>query len=270
MQNLTYEEIFEFINANILQPFYELRLKRLNELKLHNVLQRKNPYLFKAKNISTAQDYVIQILQAHLSSQEETIFGGYLEQLARFICGRVYGGFKSSADGIDLEFEKDSVRYIVAIKSGPYWANSQQIARMRSNFQKAKRVLGTNSSKTNIIAVNGCCYGRDNNPDKGDYVKYCGQEFWSFISGDDQLYMRIIEPLDEEASQKDEDFKAAYSKAVNLLTHQFLDEFCSEGIIDWVKLLSFVSSKSMSQKVLAKEKHKTAIKTTRKKNVRER
>jgi len=33
----------------------------------------------------------------------------------------------------------------------------------------------------NIVAVNGCCYGRDNRPDKGDYLKYCGQRFWEFI-----------------------------------------------------------------------------------------
>ena len=46
-----------------------------------------------------------------------------------------------------------------------------------------------------IVAVNGCCYGRDNKPDKGEYYKYCGQVFWEFISGDDELYRDIIEPL---------------------------------------------------------------------------
>lgn len=243
MQNLTYQEIFDYIGENIIKPFYELRLKRLNELLLHSVLKRKNPYLFKAKNITTAQDFVVELLQAHLSSQEETIFGGYLEQLAIFVCSRVYGGFKSSARGIDLEFEKDFVRYIVAIKSGPNWGNSMQIAKMRSDFQQAKRILGTNTSRTNIVAVNGCCYGRDSNPDKGAYLKLCGQEFWTFISGDDSLYMKIIEPLDEEARQKDEAFKAAYDRKVNLLTRQFLDEFCASGDIDWVRLLKFVSSK---------------------------
>lgn len=218
MQNLTHQALTSYIGNNIIQPFYELRLSRLQELSLHNVLRRKNPYLFKAKNITTAQDFVTELLQAHLSSQEETIFGGYLEQLAIFICSREYSGFKSSAGGIDLEFEKDAVRYIVAIKSGPNWGNSMQIAKMRSDFQKAKKILGTNTTKANVIAVNGCCYGRDNRPDKGDYLKLCGQAFWSFISGDDDLYVKIIEPLDEEAKQKDEEFKAAYSRKVNMLT----------------------------------------------------
>ena len=30
----------------------------------------------------------------------------------------------------------------------------------------------------------------DRNPDKGEYFKYCGQEFWNFISGEKNLYIR--------------------------------------------------------------------------------
>jgi hypothetical protein len=66
---------------------------------------------------------------------------------------------------------------------------------MKTNFKQAKRVLGTNTLKINIVAVNGCCYGRENSPDKGDYLKYCGQVFWEFISGNTSLYTEIIEPL---------------------------------------------------------------------------
>jgi hypothetical protein len=248
MQDLIYQEIFAYISDDIIKPFYALRLQRLDELKLNDVLKRKNPYLFKAKNITTAQDFVTEILQAHLSSQEETIFGKYLEDLAIFICSKVYGGFKSSAAGIDLEFEKDAIRYIVSIKSGPQWGNSDQIHKMRQNFNTAKKVLGASSLTRNVQAVNGCCYGRDSRPNKGDYFKLCGQDFWSLISGDDELYVKIIEPLDEEAKQKDEEFKAAYSKKINLLTGQFIEEFCSDGLIDWTKLLKFVSSRPMPKK----------------------
>ncbi len=244
MQNLTHQELFDYIGEKIIKPFYELRLARLHELKLNDVLKRKNPYLFKAKNITTAQDFITEILQAHMSSQEETIFGNYLEELAIFICSHVYGGIKSLSTGIDLDFSKEGKRYIVAIKSGPNWGNSSQIEKMKADFQRAKRVLNQNTSMTNIIAVNGCCYGKDHRPDKGDYLKLCGQAFWSFISGDEDLYVKIIEPLGVEAKQKDEVFKEAYSQKVNLLTAQFLSEFCSDGIIDWNKLLQFVSGQT--------------------------
>jgi hypothetical protein len=245
MSKLTYPEIFEYINTEIIKPFYEYRVAKISEVQLIKVLKRKNPYLFKAKNITTAQDLVTEILQAHISSQEETVFGNYLEELAILICSRAYGGIKSSAEGIDLEFEKNGKKYIVAIKSGPNWANSNQTAKMKLDFQRAKKVLRQSGSMPEIVAVNGCCYGKDNRPDKGDYFKYCGQLFWELISGDEELYIRIIEPLDKQAKEKDESFKEAYSKKVNLLTAEFLNQFCIGGQIDWQRLIKFVSSKNL-------------------------
>ena len=204
---------------------------------------RKNPYLFKAKNILTSEAFVKQLLDAHLSSQEETIFGGFLESLAIFISEKVYGGTKSSAEGIDLEFKRDSVKYIVSIKSGPNWGNSSQITKMVDNFKKAKRVLGTNTTKINIVAVNGCCYGRDNSPDKGNYLKFCGQVFWEFISGDSDLYTEIIEPLGYKAKEKNEEFEKQYAILINKFTTQFSAEFCPKGVIDWKKLVELNSKK---------------------------
>jgi len=63
---------------------------------------------------------------------------------------------------------------------------------MKDDFKRAKRTLGTNVSSQKVIAVNGCCYGKDDNPDKGDYLKLCGQRFWEFISGNENLYTDII------------------------------------------------------------------------------
>ena len=210
-----------------------------------DVLKRKNPYLFKAKNINTAQDLVKTILDAFLSSQEEGIFGGFLEELSIFICGQVYSGQKSSAEGIDLEFEKDSIRYIVSIKSGPNWGNSSQIAKLRDNFRKAKRILSTNISSMNVVAVNGCCYGKNQKPDKGDYLKLCGQQFWEFISGDNNLYTDIIEPLGYQAKEKNEQFMQEYAKVINKFTSEFLGTFCdTEGSILWEEIVKFNSSKA--------------------------
>lgn len=213
-------------------------------LKLNEVLKRKNPYLFKAKDIATAQDIVKLILDAHLSSQEEGIFGGFLEELAIFICNKVYGGRKSSAEGIDLEFDKDSTKYIVTIKSGPNWGNSRQISKMLDDFKKAKKVLKTNAKATNIISVNGCCYGIDDNPDKGDYIKLCGQRFWTFISGDEHLYIKIIEPLGYQAKEKNKQFLQEYGRVINRFTMEFGKNYCSRGgDILWNKLVKFNSGK---------------------------
>ena len=242
MKPITQQEIADYVEANI-QVFHQRRLENLQKLKLMNVVKRKNPYLFKAKNINTAQDFVKTILEAHLSSQEETIFGGFLEGLAIFICEQVYSGQKSAAEGIDLEFERDNIRYIVSIKSGPNWGNSNQVKKMRDNFKKAKRILRTNTSLVNVVAVNGCCYGKNQSPDKGDYLKLCGQRFWEFISGDNNLYTELIEPLGHQAKEKNDQFMEEYAKVVNKFTLEFIKTFCdSDGNILWEEIVKFNSA----------------------------
>ena len=244
MKPITQQEITDYVEANI-QVFHQKRLDSLQKLKLMDVVKRKNPYLFKAKNINTASEFVTTILDAFLSSQEEGIFGGFLEELAIFISSQVYDGRKSSAEGIDLEFEKDSIRYIVSIKSGPNWGNSSQVAKLRDNFRKAKRILRTNTSLANVVAVNGCCYGRDRKPDKGDYLKLCGQKFWEFISGDDNLYTDIIEPLGHQARAKNEQFMQEYAKVINRFTSEFIGKFCdAEGNMLWEEIVKFNSAET--------------------------
>lgn len=242
MKKLKINDVKQYVEKNI-RAFHFTRLQSLENLKLSKILKRKNPYLFKAKNILTAHDLVKTLLDAHLSSQEETIFGDFLEGLAIFINSKEYEGRKSSTEGIDLEYDRGGIRYIVSIKSGPNWGNSSQVKKMRDNFKKVKRVLRTSNSKLQIIAVNGCCYGIDNKPDKGDYFKYCGQLFWELISGNEKLYIDIIEPLGHKAKEKTEEFVKSYSQIINKFTQEFSNDFCDDGIINWEKLVAFNSSK---------------------------
>ncbi len=162
---------------------------------MEELLLRKNPYLFKSKGIDTGIDLVKSLLDAHLSSQEETLFGAFLEGLAIHAAKIVHDGWKSSAIGIDLEFNKSDTRYIISIKSSPDWGNSSQVSKMCDNFKIASRIIRQGDAKVTIKAVNGCCYGRDKKPDKGDYFKYCGQQFWELVSNDSEFYTRIIKPL---------------------------------------------------------------------------
>ncbi|GIK11053.1 MAG: hypothetical protein JETCAE02_28450 [Anaerolineaceae bacterium] len=242
MRQLNPSEVVAFIEENI-GDFHERRAASLRKLQLAQVLKKKNPYLFKAKNINDAHDLVKLLLDAHLSSQEETIFGEFLEKLAIFVCGRVFDGRKSSAERIDLEFMRDDALYIVSVKSGPNWGNSGQVKRMVENFRQAKRILRSSNTKANIQAINGCCYGRDNKPDKGDYLKLCGQEFWRFISDSDRLFVEIIEPLDYQAKERTKEFLVEYSRNLNLFTQEFMDVFCIDGRIDWDKLVRFNSGR---------------------------
>lgn len=118
---------------------------------------------------------------------------------------------------------------------------------MRENFRKAKKVLNTGISSMNVVAVNGCCYGKDRKPNKGDYWKLCGQQFWEFISGDENLYTDIIEPLGHQAKKRNEQFMQEYDKVINKFTFEFMKKFCdSDGNMLWEELVKFNSSKTTS------------------------
>lgn len=247
MPQLNRNEVVQFIENNI-GEFHERRDASLQTLKLTKVLKQKNPYLFKAKNINDAHDLVKLLLDAHLSSQEETIFGNFLEKLAIFVCEKVFRGRKSAAEGIDLEFTRDGVIYIVSVKSGPNWGNSSQIKRMMDNFRQAKRILRAGNNQLNVQAINGCCYGRTGRPDKGDYMKICGQEFWELISDDERIFVDIVEPLGYQAKERTEKFMVEYARVLNLFTREFMDNFCVDGRIDWEKLIRFNSGKKIKKK----------------------
>ncbi len=243
MNQLELSKVTNYVEDNI-GTFHKKRIDVLDRLKLKTVLKKKNPYLFKAKYLLTAEEIIRKLTDAFVSSNEETIFGDWLEGLAIFINKEVYSGWKSGITGIDLEFDKENIRYIVNIKSGPNWGNSSQIAKMKGDFATAIRSLRTSNSGLNVIAVNGCCYGKDNNPDKGNYFKYCGQEFWHFISGQENLYKDIIEPLGHKAKEKNEMFMEFYARMINKFTKEFANDFCDEnGEINWGKLVEFNSGK---------------------------
>lgn len=55
------------------------------QIEIEDSTKTQNPYLFKAKNITTTGELVKGLHDAHLSSQEEGIFGDFLEGLAVFI-----------------------------------------------------------------------------------------------------------------------------------------------------------------------------------------
>ncbi len=252
MKKLNYEKLNRFISSDVIQPFYKIRLDRLESAKLANISKRKNPYLFKAKNIETAGDFAKAVLDAFLSSQEETIFGDLMEDLAIHVCHQVFGGIKAEQGkyhSIDLIFERNSKTYIVGIKSGPNWGNSDQINIMKRNFKKAKQMIRSASGKKDLVSINGCIYGKDNVPHKVNkdpdlsYYKICGQAFWELISGDDQLYKKIIRPLDKEAKKRDEIFKNLYIEKINEMTKDIVKVFYTKNNLDWDKIIEYVSKK---------------------------
>ena len=251
------QAVQEYVEANI-GAFHEKRLHTVQRRPVNEILKRKNPYLFKAKHQDATQ-LIRSILDAFISSQEETLFGEFLEGVAVFVAERVNNGYKHSVDevtGIDLVFEKNNIVYVVDIKSGPNWGNSSQVNKMYRNFSEAIDSLGSRYPHHTIVPVNGCMYGKDRKPRKigkiresgevvGEitYWKICGQDFWYFISNEQQLYLEIIEPLGTGADQRNRAFRDEYDKFINKATTIFLADFLHQDYsVDWDRLTQFVSA----------------------------
>ncbi len=240
MKNLELSEMCEFVNQNIVD-FHDRRIYSLESLDLKKLL-KKNPYLLKAKNISTANELITGLLDAFLSSSEEKLFGDFLEELAVFIAGRTFNGHKSSASGVDLELFKEDIHYVISIKSGTNWGNSSQHQKLMEDLANAVIRIKQSHHVSNVQSVLGICYGKTRTSYLHGYQKVVGQNFWYLISDNTELYKDIIEPIGYRAKEHNEAFYREKSRVVNRFTKLFLDEYCnSSGDINWDKLVEFNS-----------------------------
>ena len=165
MNRIDLDEVREYVNENIV-GFHNAKVKSLEQLSLEKLL-RKNPYLFKAKNINTAGELIANFLEAFLSSSEEKLFGDFLEGLAGFVAEETCGGRKSTASGVDLEFFNQDIHYIVSVKSGPSWGNSSQHAKLEQDLRNAVTRVKQLRRNLNVQPVLGICYGKT----KTSYVR---------------------------------------------------------------------------------------------------
>jgi hypothetical protein len=235
------KKVEDFVHENI-GTFHQARINNLRDLKLKKLIENKNPYLFRARNLNSAADFVAALLEARLSSSEEGSFGSFLEDLAIYVATETCGGQKAPAHGIDIDLTKDGTRYLISVKSGKSWGNSSQHKALRQDFQEAVRIIRQSKYAGRIQPTLGICYGRFRTRDNGLYLHIGGQSFWHLLSDDPNLYTDIIGPLGHEAEQHDEVFKQEKNNAFNRMTREFTIEFCDEaGAIQWPRLVQFVS-----------------------------
>ncbi len=195
------------------------------------------------------------LLDAFLSSSEEKLFGDFLEDLAIFVARKTCSGHKSSAPGIDLEFEDEGIHYIVSVKSGPNWGNSSQHKQLETDLKKAATRMKQSKHGVNVQPVLGICYGKTRTNFYRDVaLKVVGQNFWYLISKNKNLYTDIIEPIGFRAKEHNDSFEQEKTKVVNRFTREFVEQFCdTDGAIDWVRLVEFNSGNYDLDKFIKQE-----------------
>jgi len=118
MNNMYYDEneVIKAI-AEALDEFYTALIGKINDLNIKKIMARKNPYLYRAKAMDNASEIVNSVLNAFISSSEETIFGNCFFEPIAIAASK---GQKSLSEGIDLEIRnrEPNTIYTVAVKSG--------------------------------------------------------------------------------------------------------------------------------------------------------
>lgn len=228
--------------ANGLDNFYKSLIDKTNKLDIKKIMKRKNPYLYRAKAVQNANDIVSSVLDAFVTSSEETIFGNcFFEPLAI----AASGGSKALAEGVDIMIEKkeENTIYAVAVKSGTSVFNADSKKRQEQNFAAAAKLA--KQAKARYEAIIGYGYGKKRITGKGVpkmYQELAGQEFWAELTGEEDFYLKIIQFMGELPEQYLEDYQKSYNNAMNRLLKQFTTEFCKDtGEIDWDKLVKFNS-----------------------------
>ena len=229
-------QLREFIHDELLR-FSESKLNKLNGLDLVKIIRRKNPYLYRYKNFEALEDLVKTLVDVTLSSSDETLFGVILERVAIKVCEQSFGGRKSMVEGIDLEFDRDNIRYIVSIKSGPNWGNSDQKKRMKQHFTQARRIFQQGGYSQMVRAIEGCCYGQTSRMfNQGDYQKLCGREFWQLISGNRAMYQVVLDLIAEASKDNGRTYKHHYDIAIMRITDELSSIYIDlNGDIDWTR-----------------------------------
>lgn len=209
------------------------------------IISRKNPFLFRMRADSSVHSLAQMVIDAYMSSSEETIFGSVLEAIAEVVCRHGRGGRKSAAGGVDLEYDMDNGRTIAQVKSGVNWGNSSQKQAMKAAFKTAATILRQGNRNLYVRCVEGCAYGRSEIKDLGTHYRIVGNSFWEEISGWNGTAGAVMELLGRHASNGLNDARAAAN-------YRMVDYLKRRGVVGpddrvlWDKLLTLVMEPRIS------------------------
>lgn len=220
-------------------------MQALDNLDLRKVVSKKNPYLFRANGMSNATEMVRELLAAHVSSSDETIFAEeFFEPICKAVSQKVIQ--VAGARGADFVIETEDSYEVIALKSGPNALNSSAVEKQNEHFESIQRSVRATlrSLRKQFIPIMGCGYGRvDSQPTRSRrYHKLAGQAFWQRVTGDPEFYMKLVILMRDDPDKHKPEFKDAWDRAENRFVRDFTEGFCAaNGTILWDKLVKFNS-----------------------------
>lgn len=236
------QQLQEQVLGSVVRPFYSKLSDSISKTSADTLIKRKNPYLVGLRLDKQIKSVSKTLLDAHISSSEETLLGNLLEELAISINRDIYGGTKAQEGkfgSIDLIFDNEEVKYLVSIKSGINWGNADQKRAMKTNFSSAQSILRDEGWAGKTICINGCIYGKastqlfqDELYPNSDYYRIVGANFWSFISGDPTMHHKVLDAVDKASieflSSPDNVYTKVYDKKLKEIEEDLLNKYGSD------------------------------------------
>jgi hypothetical protein len=234
------ENDLEKLVSKCLADFYKRRSDALKNLKLRDILKRKNPYLLRSLGIEEPKPLIESMLDTHLRESDETIFGETVFEAVAQWAARKKGGHKAEAVGIDIVMEDERSITAVAVKSSPHWGSAQAKKRLDDNFRTMRSIRLRNGK--NFDAVIGCGSGSRVSRSGGKQFArtLSGKAFWEWLTGDPEFHLKLSRLMEGKAAKARREFDVARAKALAAYQDEFREEFCKEDMsIDWDKVVVF-------------------------------
>lgn len=161
------------------------------------------------------------LIERRLNKMAEVASGNGLENLARELGKIARGALKCPAKGIDLFFSiEDELAesfFLLSIKSTLPWGNDSQQNALATHFKQAQKSLFTSPGAKKQFAWNlvGACSGPPSSGrlSRESFYHTAGSEFWMLLTGDPEMYERVIAMVDLVANSIDLTKSVAAAKA---------------------------------------------------------
>ena len=171
-----------------LEEYYGRVIASVDALDLDALVRRKNPYMYYANNIGSAQEFVDTVLSAFVTSSQETFFGNvFFERLVI----AVSGGTKTLAEGSDIEVRTDTDLFVISVKSSKDVFNSDSKKKQIDHFRKLQKVAA--QTGLNYRPMIGYAYTKCWKKNEDFYKEFVGQDFWEILTGDKEFYLKIVD-----------------------------------------------------------------------------
>lgn len=206
-------------------------VEKLAGLKVKELVERKNPYLYRATGVSTCEEYIQRAFREYVAGMRWTYFGHFCESVAQIMSG----GIKPEGKGeIDLEIWRGGEAFLYAIKSGASGLNASSQKKAIDDLDSAANRF----AEDGVVAHKkiGFGYGRRVKYEKNDVELMASKDFWAEMSGDEDFYIKLLDVADALSPL----FQVNLEVPDRLLA-EANELFCEGETIRWDKVIRLVS-----------------------------